>query len=44
MDDSRKIKELERKVQKLESDLRNLRRALVSLPKYGEKIEKNLWT
>ena len=44
MDDSEKIKTLERKVERLESDLKILKRALVSLPKYGEKIEKNLWT
>ena len=44
MDDSEKIKELERKVERLESDLKNLKRALITFPKYGEQIQKNLWT
>ena len=44
MDDSEKIKELERKVERLESDLKTLKRALIMLPKYGEKIQNNLWT
>ena len=44
MDDSEKIKELERKVERLQSDLKTLKRALIMLPKYGEQIQKNLWT